>query len=287
MPKDLIKADPEKVNANTGELIVDTTPTREEIAGKLSSFLDSKEKKIFFNGKRYAEFSDFQFIGSFYGITVKTFDPHFVEVGGHRGFHAKAMLLRDQMEVGRAEAYCMDDEVNWRNKPLFQLASMAQTRAAAKAYSNLFRPIVHLAGIEGTPAEEMDGADQPALQGRKVEEARIKELAARVFHAPPTPQEVDEGEEDMTEEVAAKPGITELENIHDQIPFPPAAQESKGKTISKKQQGLLFFKAKQANISEKTMKVYIKEHYGVDHSADLPWQAMTPTLKWIENHQGQ
>ncbi len=41
--------------------------------------------------------------------------------------------------------------------PSFQLRSMAQTRAIAKAHSNIFRWVVTLAGYKATPAEEMDG----------------------------------------------------------------------------------------------------------------------------------
>jgi hypothetical protein len=41
--------------------------------------------------------------------------------------------------------------------PLFQLRSMAQTRACGKALSNLFKWVVVLAGYKPTPAEEMIG----------------------------------------------------------------------------------------------------------------------------------
>jgi hypothetical protein len=100
-------------------------------------------------------------------------------------------------EVSRGEAMCLNDEENWgmrpqyewedvldgqgkkiweynaakgkdlpkRKKvkvgeiatPLFQLRSMAQTRACAKALSNLFKWVVVLAGYKPTPAEEMTG----------------------------------------------------------------------------------------------------------------------------------
>jgi len=41
--------------------------------------------------------------------------------------------------------------------PLFQLKSMAQTRAQAKVLANIFRYVVVLAGFKATPAEEMTG----------------------------------------------------------------------------------------------------------------------------------
>ncbi len=48
--------------------------------------------------------------------------------------------------------------------PLFQLRSMAQTRAMAKVLSNVLRWVPVLAGYKGTPAEEMSGAEPQARE---------------------------------------------------------------------------------------------------------------------------
>lgn len=290
MSKEIMKPEPHKVDGNTGQ-IVEVHPTTEEVVAQVKSFLDGKEKKIMFNGKRYAEYDDFQYIGTFYGITVKTFDPHFVEIGGRKGFHAKAMLLRDQMEIGRAEAFCMDDEPNWRSKPLFQLASMAQTRAAAKAYSNLFRPIVRMAGLEGSPAEEMDhDYSQAPVKIAAKEDPKIKALGQKIINAPKedefgvdlTNEEIMEGEEDISEALAARAAPDELEHIKDEIPFPdpPAANV---KPVSEKQAGLIIYRCKLAKLPDTTLRAYMKEHWGVSEIRKLPWQAMDPILKWIDS----
>jgi hypothetical protein len=100
-------------------------------------------------------------------------------------------------EVGRAESMCLDEEESWgdvtvyewkdkigadgkkiwnpnlrkgkggyeaekvaagtKKKPLFQLRSMAQTRAEAKALKGVFSWFVVLAGYKPTPAEELTG----------------------------------------------------------------------------------------------------------------------------------
>ena len=100
-------------------------------------------------------------------------------------------------EIGRAESMCLDEEENWgdvtvyewkdkldangkkiwnanlrkgkggyeaekvaagtKSKPLFQLRSMAQTRAEAKALKGVFSWFVVLAGYKPTPAEELTG----------------------------------------------------------------------------------------------------------------------------------
>jgi hypothetical protein len=67
---------------------------------------------------------------------------------------AEALLAYGGREY-RAYGICASDEPNWRGKPEFQLASMAQTRAAGKVLRLLLGWIVTLAGYEPTPAEEM------------------------------------------------------------------------------------------------------------------------------------
>jgi hypothetical protein len=57
--------------------------------------------------------------------------------------------------------------------PLYQLASMAQTRACAKALRNVLSWVAVLAGYRGTPAEEMQhNADAPAQQPAKAAPAK-------------------------------------------------------------------------------------------------------------------
>jgi hypothetical protein len=64
---------------------------------------------------------------------------------------------RDGRVISAAEAMCMRDEPKWTSKPEFQLRSMAQTRASAKALRNVLAWVVVMAGLKPTPAEEMDG----------------------------------------------------------------------------------------------------------------------------------
>jgi len=130
-----------------------------EAVTSLMKLLDKKEKPIIINGKRHIEFEDWIILGNFYGIDVKTGDSEPVEIFGAKGFKAQAEVIRidDGIVIGGAEAYCLNNERNWRGKPMFQLASMAQTRAGSKALSNVLRGFVALKGISGTPAEEMVG----------------------------------------------------------------------------------------------------------------------------------
>lgn len=88
------------------------------------------------------------------------------------GFKAQTHLVTKGGEVvGGAYAIVTKDEQRWAGRDWNQVASMAQTRAAAKAYRQVFGFIMPLAGLESTPAEEMEGihderqaAAQPARQ---------------------------------------------------------------------------------------------------------------------------
>ena len=115
-------------------------------------------KKLGGSGE-HVQYEGWQTAGKFYGYSVKTHGAEFIEVGGVSGFKAKATVVNEAtgIEIGGAEAFCMRDEPNWKNKPTFQLASMAQTRAGSKALRQVLGFVVALSGYNPTPAEEMEG----------------------------------------------------------------------------------------------------------------------------------
>jgi len=125
-------------------------------AKALAEVISSKAKAVIINGKQYLEFEDWQTLGRFYGITAKTVDTNPVSFDGVRGFEARAVALYRGTEISAAEAMCLDDEDRWGDRPMFQLRSMAQTRACVKALRNVLAWVVVMAGYAGTPAEEMD-----------------------------------------------------------------------------------------------------------------------------------
>lgn len=148
-------------------------------ANALADVLNGKKKKVTFNGEQYLEFEDWQTLGRFYGITARVDTTAFVQYDEVKGFeaHASAILIATGAVISAADAMCLNDEANWSTKPryeyvnnqrhkvsdepvpLFQLRSMAQTRACAKALRNVLAWVVVLAGYRPTPAEEMDGTD--------------------------------------------------------------------------------------------------------------------------------
>ncbi len=140
----------------------------QQCASALKSVIENKPKSVIINGEQYLEYEDWQTLGQFYAYAARTLDAEYVEVNGVAGARAKAELvdLRTGEVMGGAEAYCMRDEDKWADRPWHQLASMAQTRAGAKAFRNRLAWIVVLAGYKATPAEELD-SDRAATKKRE------------------------------------------------------------------------------------------------------------------------
>lgn len=150
----------------------------QKAAAALKDVIARKPKPVIMNGEQYLEFEDWQTVGRFYGVTAGAEgEPEFVDLGGVQGFKATAVALRNGQVISRATAYCMRDEDKWGARPkyewkdgdrvligsepvpTYQLASMAQTRACAKALRNVLSWVAVLAGYKPTPAEEMDGVN--------------------------------------------------------------------------------------------------------------------------------
>jgi len=128
-------------------------------AKALSQVIAGKKKPVIINGEQYLEFEDWMTVARFYGITAKVISTNPISFGDVQGFEARAVALQVSTgeEISAAEAMCLNDEANWKNRPLFMLRSMAQTRACAKTLRNVLAWVVVLAGYKPTPAEEMEG----------------------------------------------------------------------------------------------------------------------------------
>jgi len=161
----------------TADLVVRRPPEEvlaeaQRAAVALKRVVDAKPRPVIINGERYLEFEDWMTLARFYGITAKVSEVRFVEYGTARGFEARAVALRsDGQEITAAESMCLDDEDRWKDRELFQLKSMAQTRAMAKALRNVLAWVVVLAGYQGTPAEEMTEGN-----GRTKAKAQVQEV---------------------------------------------------------------------------------------------------------------
>ena len=143
--------------------ITDQVPKEVVLAGRaaateLTAIVSSRERKLILGDKQYLFFEDWQTIGKFYGVTAKVISTEELKEDEKLvGFLAHAVAVVQDHEISAADGECTRDESNWRDKPRFQLRSMAQTRACSKALRNCLGWVAVLAGYEPTPAEELDG----------------------------------------------------------------------------------------------------------------------------------
>lgn len=172
----------------------------------LRNVITQKEKPVIFNNEQYLEYEDWQLLGQFCGgIKAKVTWTRFLDMGGGvKGFEAGADAVdQDGNILSSAESMCLNDEDNWSTRskfeyttiaeaeakglpitkrydsgrcqvkvgdvpvPMFQLRSMAQTRACAKALNNCLRWVAVLANFAPTPAEEMTGYERNEPQPAK------------------------------------------------------------------------------------------------------------------------
>ena len=138
---------------------VEVLKEAKKAAQSLMTVVAQKRKPVIINGEQYLEFEDWQTLARFYGLTVRILNTQLVDIGGIQGYEAKAEVIRstDGCVVSSAESMCLNDEKMWKDRPLFQLRSMAQTRSCAKALRNVLAWVAVLGGFKPTPAEEMDG----------------------------------------------------------------------------------------------------------------------------------
>ncbi len=155
-----------------------------EAATALIKVVDDKKWSLQIGASTHLMVEAWQTCAQFFGITARVTECLPVTLGDARGFKAKAVAIH--ASTGRVlsagEMYCMNDEENWSTRPkyewrdkksgggrekvkvgdvpvpMYQLASMAQTRAVSKALRNVLSWVVVLAGYNATPAEEADGS---------------------------------------------------------------------------------------------------------------------------------
>lgn len=175
-------------------------------AKALKDVISKKRNPVIFNGEQYLEFEDWQTVAKFYGVTARVVTTEYVEIGGAKGFlaRAEAILISTGVVISGAESMCLNDEDKWTSRakyeypngvktkvgevpvPMFQLRSMAQTRACAKCLRNVLAWVVVLAGYKPSVAEEMTGDEEPAapkqsMPSRKSSDTGTQKQAAGVI----------------------------------------------------------------------------------------------------------
>ena len=154
----------------------------QKCAKALMNVINQKPKKVIINGEIYPEYEDWQTIARFFNSTVGTDTVTPIQENNQTvGYTARAVVYNQQgVIIGSAEADCTNVEKNWKNKEMFQVKSMAQTRASAKALRNVFGWVAVLAGVKATPAEEMDESTVvPPTKPQRTETPNVLASAAQ------------------------------------------------------------------------------------------------------------
>lgn len=123
-----------------------------------------------FSKSRHITRPGWQLLGSMFRVTAGIIPgtSKYLDLPGNiSGWEAtaEAIYVPTGARISTADGMCLNDEPNWDERPttkdphaivpLFQLRSMAQTRACSKVLSNLLAYVAIMAGCSGTSAEEM------------------------------------------------------------------------------------------------------------------------------------
>ena len=142
----------EKVEIKPNQVIMDA----QQKADSLYAVVEKQHLFMQIHDKKYLTLEAWEILGKFCNLTATVEWVHPVELWESKGFEARVVVTDNEGKVvSIAESMCMSDEGNWKGKPIFQLKSMAQTRAMSKAYRMCLSFIVSLAGYSPTPYEEM------------------------------------------------------------------------------------------------------------------------------------
>ena len=142
----------ETVEIKPNQVIIDAQTK----ADSLYAVVEKQHLFMQIHDKKYLTVEAWEILGRFCDLTATVEWVKSVELWEAQGFEARVVVTDNRGKVvSVAESMCLNDEPNWKGKPIFQLKSMCQTRAMSKAYRMCLSFIVSLAGYSPTPFEEM------------------------------------------------------------------------------------------------------------------------------------
>lgn len=274
MDKDIIE-----VNTSPKEITLAHEPRKvlseaKQACTALMEVVSQKKKPVIMNGEQYLEFEDWQTVAKFYGITARVTKTELIKIDNVIGYEAYAEAVdKTGLVVSAANSMCLNDEDKWSKRakydyikgqrvkvgevavPLFQLRSMAQTRACAKALRNVLAWVVVLAGFRPTPAEEMTMTEVPPPQ-------------VQVQTPPPSPKPAPVVKEPTAESIAWGEETIDMSEPNLTAPHGAQSVPSNEPTISEPQRKRLYAIAMGAGMSRDRFKSWLFE-YGYEHSKDI------------------
>lgn len=130
-----------------------------KVAGVLAKAVRAQGLTNNIQGKEYVRVEGWTLLGSLLGVYPAEVKcevvPGSETAAGHDWQATVTVRTRDGAAVGSAVALCCRSEKRWSTADEYAVASMAQTRATAKALRLPLGFVMKLAGYETTPSEEM------------------------------------------------------------------------------------------------------------------------------------
>jgi hypothetical protein len=169
-------------------------------------------------------------------------------------YEAKVSLMKNGRVISSAETIASDKEKASWSRSEQGIKSMAQTRAFGKACRLKYSWIVVMAGYVPTPAEEMDTFDKPAVV---IPQPKPK-------YAPPQEAPIE-----FSEPPPEAKATTEY-------------KQEPSKTISIKQQKMLFAVWMSAGFTKEDLKKHLQSACGIEHTAQLTRKQFDEILNLCE-----
>lgn len=237
-------------------------------AEALIAQITSDPDHLVINGEIYPAYEDWQLLGRFFNVSASVVSTKYVEYGDVVGFEAsaEALLMVDgrTIRVSAGDGLCLNDEWKWQDKPLFQLKSMAQTRACVKALRNTLAWVVVLAGFKPTPAEEMESEREQHVIAPPRRQSQEQQ--------PPAPRQ-PERRDPPRHDPPQRPRGERYQQRYDHYHRSPRRDHGRGRgpdgrQISDRQLNRLFAIARDNNIPNSVVR-RIVSHYGFADAQDI------------------
>lgn len=167
-----------------------------KVARALEKVIRAQGLYVSIRGKDYVKVDGWTLLGTMLGVFPFLVWSHKLEDGWEARVEARTL---DGRVVGAAESMCTRGESRWRSADEYAVRSMAETRTTGKALRQPLAFVMHLAGFEETPADEIPQDEPPAaakpaespgpipseLRPTDEQKARIRELFAQLAEADP------------------------------------------------------------------------------------------------------
>lgn len=196
------------------------------------------------------------------------------------GKGGKGAYRRERVQIGEVDT------------PLFQLMSMAETRACNKAMSNKLKWVVTLAGYSATPAEDMHEAtmrEQPQTTAPVDDlptEIRRKPQASAPAHDATSPRDASRAVEAGAGVTAGAPVSSRQQPVRQAAPQTRAPQSSCEPVISRPQASRFYAIWKGTRKTKEEADRYLQEVIGVKTDAEIPVSRYNEACAWAQRESG-